>query len=154
MKNRLLKLFVFFLLMYITLYAHVCLAASTFDNVLYIDAYDGDTFTINIKDIPEVFGKNLPIRIAHIDAAEIKSSDPCEVKAALKARELVRDILRNATSINLVNVKRDKYFRILAEVNVDTKDLASIILNAKLAYPYEGETKKKINWCTYGKKSK
>jgi endonuclease YncB( thermonuclease family) len=153
MKNYLLKLFVFILLAYIVLSAPICFA-SNFDGVMYIDAYDGDTFTVNIKNLPDVFGKNIPVRIAHIDAAEIKSQDLCEVKAAIKARDLVRDLLRTATTISLVNVKRDKYFRILAEVKIDTKDLATIILNAKLAYPYEGQTKKKINWCTYGKKSK
>jgi endonuclease YncB( thermonuclease family) len=153
MKNYLLRFFVFVLLLYIVLSAPICFA-SNIEGVMYIDAYDGDTFTVNIKDLPDIFGKNVPVRIAHIDAAEIRSSDPCEVKAALKARELVRDLLKNATTINLVNVKRDKYFRILAEVKADTKDLATIILNAKLAYPYEGEAKKKFNWCTYGKKSK
>ena len=44
------------------------------------------------------------------------------------ARNLVENILKNAKRIDLTNVEKDKYFRILADVNVDGRDLKEILL--------------------------
>jgi endonuclease YncB( thermonuclease family) len=153
MKKYLSKMILLIVLAYLLLDSSICIA-NNLTNVTYIDAYDGDTFTINLKNLPDIFGKSIPVRVAHIDTAEIKSNDTCEVNAAIKARELTRELLKKAKSIELQNVKRDKYFRILADVNIDGSNLATKLLNENLAYPYEGEAKKKINWCIFLKKKK
>lgn len=150
MKKYLSRIFLLIFVMYPVFDPSVCIAAS-FTNVVYIDAYDGDTFTVNLKDLPDIFGKSIPVRISHIDAAELKTNNPCELKAAIKARELIRELLKNSKTITLLNVKRDKYFRILADVDVDGVNLASKLLEVKFAYPYEGGTKKKIKWCSITK---
>ena len=41
----------------------------------------------------------------------------------------------------------DKYFRILADVKIDGKDVADTLIKNNLAYAYEGKTKEKVNWC-------
>ena len=53
--------------------------------------------------------------------------------------------MENAKKINLKNVDRGKYFRILADVEYDGKDLSSFLINNNFAVPYSGGIKS--NWC-------
>lgn len=115
--------------------------------VRYVKNYDADTITVDIPNVHPLIGKNISIRVRHIDAPEIKGSLPCEKEASRMARGLVENLLKNAKSIDLENVDRDKYFRILADVLVDGKNLKDLLIKNNLAYSYEGGTKEKINWC-------
>jgi endonuclease YncB( thermonuclease family) len=122
------------------------------NRVEFAGAYDGDTFSVNIPSLPDVFGKQIPVRIAHIDAPEKNGDTPCEKRVAAEAGEALEIILANAKRIDLINPQRDKYFRILSDVLVDKKVLVSeYMLKNKLAYPYEGDTKPLVDWCKYGK---
>lgn len=148
--STLMKVMAIYYLMFLLLYSNVCFASDTFLNVKYVDAHDGDTITVNIEGLPDIFGKNTPVRIAHVDAPEIKSMRRCENKSAIKARDAINKILKDAKKIDLVDARRDKYFRVLANVRVNGKiDIGEFLLTNKLAYPYEGETKRLVNWCTY-----
>jgi len=123
---------------------------SSFKCVDFIINHDGDTFTVDIPRVPAIFGYHIPVRIAHIDTAELASTDTCAKNAAELARDKLGSILRAAKRIDLVNVKRDKYFRLLAEVVLDNDlSLSDYLLDQKLAVPYEGETKPETNWCLY-----
>ena len=123
-----------------------------FKNVAFVDAYDGDTFTISIPYLPPIFGKNLRVRVAHIDAPEMNSDSTCEKKLAIEAGLEVTRILSSAKQIELIQPKRDKYFRVLADVMVNNKILLSQhMIDKKLAYPYDGDAKPEVDWCTYGK---
>ena len=51
--------------------------------------------------------------------------------------------LRAAKKIELRNMKRGKYFRIVADVYVDGMSLAQMLLEAGLAKPYDGRKKPK-----------
>jgi endonuclease YncB( thermonuclease family) len=121
---------------------------SSFNCVTFLDNYDGDTFTVTIPRIPPVFGFKVPVRVMHIDTAELDSADVCEKNSAVEAKSRVNALLKSAKKIDLLNVKRDKYFRILAEVKVnDEFSLGALLLKEKLAVPYEGEEKPVTNWC-------
>lgn len=120
----------------------------SFRCVKYVDNHDGDTLTVTIPRMHDLFGYHIPVRIAHIDTAEMDSKDVCEKRSAEAAKLRVSNILSSANKINLVNVKRDKYFRILADVEVnDRTSLASILLKEGLASEYEGDAKPDVNWC-------
>jgi endonuclease YncB( thermonuclease family) len=131
-----------------------------FQSVEYIDAYDGDTFTVNLPNlIPDVFGKKMPVRIRHIDTAEMNGKTPCEKEMAQKAKDVVASLLKNAKKIDLVDVDRDKYFRLLCSVNITTQanetfDLSNYLMAEGYAVPYEGETKPKTDWCSLLRKRK
>lgn len=116
-------------------------------NVKVVSVHDGDTFNISNPALPDVFGKNLPVRVYGIDAPEIHGHLPCEQKKAQEAREVASELLMKAELVTLLNVKRDKYFRILAEVKADGVDLKDLLLSRHLAYPYYGKTKARKNWC-------
>lgn len=122
----------------------------SFNCVTFLENHDGDTFTVSIPRIPPVFGFKIPVRVAHIDTAELGSADVCEKNSATEAKNRVNTILKNAKKIDLLNVQRDKYFRLLAEVRVnDEFSLGDLLLKEKLAVPYEGETKPLTNWCLF-----
>ena len=110
-----------------------------------ISVYDGDTFRADIKGLPDIIGKNIAIRILGIDTPEIKGKCEEEKVVAIKARDFSRKALFNAKTITLKNLKRDKYFRLLADVYFDDTDLADALLVNNLAVKYSG--KKKSSWC-------
>lgn len=136
-------------------YADDCRHTRTeFHCVKYVKNYDADTITVNIPNVHPLIGEKISIRVQGIDAPEIKGSLPCEKEASRNAKRLVEHVLKSAQRIDLINVEKDKYFRILADVVVDGKNLKSLLLKNNLAYQYYGGTKEKRNWCSRGVASK
>lgn len=118
--------------------------------VKYISNPDGDTIIVDISDIPAVFGKHLPIRIAHIDTPEIHSNSTCEKALAEKAKDLVTKMILASKTIQLESLRRDRYFRVVAEVKLaGGVNLGSVLLEEKLAIPYEGDKKPATDWCKF-----
>ena len=116
-------------------------------NVQFVRNYDGDTITFNIPNTPAIIGKNIAIRLRGIDTPELKKNNCQEEKEkAETAKQLVYSLLKDAMVINLHRIDRGKYFRILADVEFDDQDLASILLEKNLAVNYSGG-KKEFNWC-------
>ena len=66
-------------------------------------------------------------------------------KLAIKARDFVASKLKSAKEVLLVNPKRGKYFRIVADVMIDGQMLDKMLLKKGLAYKYDGGRKK--SWC-------
>lgn len=146
---------VYFALLWLCFVSDVCIAKfcmhtdNSLNCVKYLHNFDGDTFTVDIPDIHPFFGNSIAIRILGVNTAEIGSTDDCERKAALLARQRTQELLSKAKRIDLVEIKKDKYFRVLSRTMLDTTiDLGQILLNEKLAVPYDGGTKKKHDWCS------
>jgi micrococcal nuclease len=127
---------------------------STFSCVKYVKNYDADTITVDIPGVHPIIGDNISVRVSGIDAPEIRGHGPCEKEASRNAKRLVENLLKKAKRIDLLNVDKDKYFRLLADVKVDGVDLKSLLLKNNLAYQYAGGTKEKRNWCGRGVASK
>lgn len=115
--------------------------------VQFIRNYDGDTISINIPSIHPLLGKNISVRVKGIDTPEMKTKNRCEKEKGQQAKELVSNLLKQAKKIDLIGISREKYFRILADVQYDGVSLAKTLLAAGLAYPYFGQTKPSTNWC-------
>ena len=110
-----------------------------------IKVIDGDTFRVDIHELPDIIGKNIRIRILGIDAPEINGKCAFEKELAIKARDFVQILLDNADSVILKNLDRGNFFRLLAEVIVDGKNLGELLIAKDLAVRYQG---KKSSWCT------
>lgn len=117
-----------------------------FKRVVFIDNYDGDTITVDIPYVPPIIGEHISVRVFGIDTPEIRGACDKEKQLAQEAKKYVYDILSTSSKINLVNIKRDKYFRILADVETSKGDLAQLLLDKEYAVWYDGGTKSK-NWC-------
>lgn len=108
--------------------------------------YDGDTFRADIKGLHPLIGSRIGIRVAGIDTPEIRGKCPLEKKLAREAKQFTVAMLRNAKYVELHNVRRGKYFRIVADVMIDGKSLSSSLIKAGHGVPYNGETKAR-DWC-------
>ena len=143
-KILLLLIFIYFLSF------HNCIASEkiyeNFDNVKVISNYDGDTLTVDIEKLPTIFGSKISVRVFGIDTPEMHGKCEKEKALAMEAKEIVRSIINRNPYVSLLNTRRDKYFRILADVETIDGDLAKILLDKGLAVQYNGGTKEK-NWC-------
>ena len=108
--------------------------------------YDGDTFRANIDSYPELLGYRIGIRVNGIDTPEMRGKCEKEKLLARKAKQFAVSALRSAKKVELRNMKRGKYFRIVADVYVDGKNLGDALISHKLAVPYDGGHKAK-DWC-------
>ena len=137
-----------------------------------VKVYDGDTITIAtmIKGDPHIY--KFSVRLARVDAPEMRTRNDVEKKAAIVVRDRL-DAFIGGKMICLEKVDYDKYGRILAEVfllkmpsievrrraywskhTLDIGDMACIekinvsdwLLSEKLVVPYGGGTKEVVNW--------
>lgn len=112
-----------------------------------ISVYDGDTFRADLVSGHPIISKNIRIRLSGIDTAEIKGKCWREKQLAIKARDFLASKLDNG-KITLKNIKRGKYFRIVADVFVDGVDINKLLIKKQLAYSYfKG---RKNDWCEPG----
>lgn len=109
------------------------------------DIYDGDSFKVNINEWPAIIGKEVIIRVKGIDAPEIHGSCEKEILMAKLARQHTVNLINKAFRVELKNMQRDQYFRILADVYVDRTNLGNSLVTNKYAVRYTGG--KKHNWC-------
>jgi len=96
---------------------------------------DGDTFHVNVDGWPDIIGKNIGIRIRGIDTPDRPGLKKYEARSFLARR------IAESSKIELHDIKRDKYFRILADVFIDGENVGDQLLKAELAKPYDGGTK-------------
>ena len=103
--------------------------------------YDGDTFRCDIDAWPAVAGANIGVRVAGIDTPEIRDRRPRIRLLARAARDYVQIRLGNAHRVELRDIRRGKYFRIVADVHVDGVRLADELMERNLAKAYDGGTR-------------
>ena len=125
--------------------------SKTFRCVKYLKNYDGDTITFEIPNVHPILGKKISIRVNGVDTAEIRTKDQCEKTNARTARKLIKSILTRSKSIELRNIQRGKYFRIVADVYADGKSIKDTLVQNNLAVLYDGGTKTKVDWCQMGR---
>lgn len=110
-----------------------------------VGVYDGDTIRVRIENWPPIIGESIGVRVNGIDTPEIRGKCPAEKSLARKARSFTRTVVTGAQQVELRNLRRDKYFRLLADVCVDGKALSEMLLEKGLGHPYEGG--RKGSWC-------
>lgn len=106
-----------------------------------VSVYDGDTFFVDIPGWPAIVGKRIGVRVYGINTPEIHSKDEELKRAAQECKEFGTKLLTDSKSVKLKNLRRDKYFRLLADVEFDGKDYARHMLDMNYAVPYFGGTK-------------
>jgi len=110
-----------------------------------VGVYDGDTIRVRIEDWPPIVGEAIGVRVNGVDTPEIRGKCPEEKALARQARSFTRTAVTTAKSVELRNLRRDKYFRLLADVCVDGQALSELLMANGLAYRYEGGRKE--SWC-------
>ena len=110
-----------------------------------VSIYDADTFRVNLKGYPPIIGERIPVRVLGVDTPEIRGKCESEKVMARQAKQFTVQALRSAETIELRNTQRGKYFRILADVYIDGKNLADSLIKAGHARGYDGG--KRLSWC-------
>ncbi|CAA7614735.1 Nuclease (SNase domain protein) [Magnetospirillum sp. LM-5] len=106
---------------------------------------DGDTIAVRAHIWPGHYVE-VAVRLAGIDTPEIRGKCDRERDLAQKARDSLAQWTASGRVL-LTDVTYDKYGgRAVAKVGTDDgSDVASRLIQAGLAYPYEGRTKQ--GWC-------
>ena len=125
-----------------------------------VDIHDGDTISVIIPVFNHFY--KFQLRIAGIDTCEITSHNPDLHLHALQARNRILQICTNNIVTSFTSKKDiiqeldnyvyllwiecldfDKFGRLLANVYTSDKKLciSTILLNERLAYPYQGKNK-------------
>ena len=115
--------------------------ADDFNQVTLKSVYDGDTFYVDISSCNmAVFCQHIPIRVRGVDCPEMKGGT-AETKARAKQAKGYSERFLKSGKILLYNCGRDKYFRLLCDVNVNKRDLARELIKNGYGIPYDGGTK-------------
>ena len=125
------------------------LADKTYGSVTIAEVtsiYDGDTFRANIPDFPPIIGQHMGIRIKGVHTPEMRGQCEQEKILARKAKQFTVTKLRSAKKIELRNMRRGKYFRIVADVYADDQSVGEGLVREGLAVVYDGGKKEK-SWC-------
>ena len=111
---------------------------------------DGDTFVVDVEGLHRIIGKEVKIRIRDVDTPEIRNNRNknkiCdrEHELGMSAKAFVEERLKKATKIELLDVSRGTFFRIVADVIYDGKSIAPEIIQAGHGVVYQ--QKKKKDW--------
>src|SRR3989338_8597440 len=74
---------------------------------------------VSINGVHPLLGENISIRVNGVDTPEMKTKNKCEKEMAQKAQRYVASVMATAKRVDLKNIKRGKYFRVVADVEVD-----------------------------------
>ena len=112
-------------------------------------AYDGDTIYIRMPGLPEAIA-SMSVRVAGVDAPEMRAGCVEEKQLAIQARDRVRDLLQTAVRSNTAVLFCDPRWgryggRVVARVAIGDHWLHDLLLAEGLARPYEGG--KRAPWC-------
>ena len=88
---------------------------------------DGDTLVVDIPEYPDIIGKSIRVRLLGVDAPELRDPNPLIRQAAQAARQAMAALLPPGTAVTLTRIRRDKYFRLDADVSVDGRDAAAAL---------------------------
>jgi micrococcal nuclease len=116
-----------------------CAADKSYGNAVITfvgTVYDGKVFSASIADWPPIAGDHIQVRILGIATPSLKDKRPAVKAKAIQAKEYVAKRLKEGKKIELVDMRRDKFFRILAVVLVDGKDLGAELVKLGLASEY------------------
>lgn len=98
-----------------------------------VKVIDGDTFRCDIDGWPKLFGYNIPVRVCGVNTPERNSPEPVLRELARKAKSETQSLLLNGKRIVLKNISRGKYFRLIADVEIDGLDLGEYLVSNGLA---------------------
>lgn len=105
---------------------------------------DGDSIDV-IAHVWPGTQMRVSVRLAGIDAPELRARCDEEKRLAVAARDRLSDLVSTGP-VHLKQVRGGKYFgRILARVSANGTDVQKILLNENLARPYRGGKRK--TWC-------
>lgn len=109
---------------------------------------DGDTVEFEAKWLPAPLKPLLSLRVLGVDTPEKAPRAKCEkeAKGGQAATDFTKKRVAEAKKIQIEIKDWDKFGgRVLGDVIIDGQSLSKMLIDNKLARPYNGEAKK--SWC-------
>jgi len=110
-----------------------------------LSVYDGDTFKVRCPIWPGIIAEE-SLRVRNLDTPELRGKCEREKELAQQAKKLALEMLKE---VEISNIGRDKYGRLLADVrvNIGGKKVSwsSYLIGRGLGRPYDGG--KRQSWC-------
>lgn len=103
-----------------------------------VSVRDGDTLTVDVEGWPPLVGERIGVRLAGVDTPELRSKDPAERERARAAKDFTCSLAPPGTVIELRNIRRGKYFRIVADVYAGGSSLSETLLARGFGRAYAG----------------
>lgn len=100
-----------------------------------VRVHDGDTVIVDVPLWPAIIGESISVRLNGYDAPELTSVKHADL--AKKAVERMTE-LTATQRLRLVNLRRDKYFRLNAGIQCEGIDIAAKLVAEGLIKPYTG----------------
>lgn len=105
--------------------------------VKVVRVHDGDTIIIEVPTWPSIIGDQIEVRLYGFDAPEIHDTRPAILATAQKAKARMAELC--AAGVTLTDIMRDKYFRLLANIEAGGQDVGQQLAREGLVKPYTGE---------------
>ena len=105
--------------------------------------YDGDSywFTCYLSGDSKLY--RFPLRLRGVDTPELRTKCTEEKKLAISARDFVSSLILNKI-VEVKNIAREKYGRILCDIFVDGKSLCDLVIESGHGRRYYGG--KRAKW--------
>ena len=113
-------------------------------NATIVRVVDGDTVDVDIDLGFDCWFYNQRIRLSGIDTPECRTRDKQEKAHGLLAKKFVQENLAVGKVYRLQTKEKGKFGRYLGEFKTGKGFITRLLLKAKLAVPYEGQSKKEI----------
>jgi|SaaInlStandDraft_6_1057023.scaffolds.fasta_scaffold111025_1 micrococcal nuclease len=115
-----------------------------YGGAILVNIYDAKTFVMNLPEYPPLIGEMITVKIGGIETPKLKGKCKRESQLAAKAKKFTEKALKNAELIDLTNMKRGKFFKIIADILVNDEDFAGRLVEKGYAVKIK---KKTHNWC-------
>ena len=113
--------------------------------VQVVDVIDGDTLKVDVELWPGLT-QRVSVRVAGVNAPELRSGAPCEREAGRNAKAFVQGRIMNAEEVIITDIQHDKFAgRVIAHVLIDGNDLGVMLLATGHAREYDGGARSA--WC-------
>lgn len=100
------------------------------------NVYDGVTIYRDLKDTHSLFGDDLGIKIRGIDAPEIRTKNLEEKKVGYQTKSFRERRIAAAFNIELINLSRGKFFRVVGDVMLDGMSAGKLMILAGFTKTY------------------
>lgn len=107
-------------------------------NAKILRVVDGDTYEVEVDLGFNVFTKQ-KIRLLGVNAPETKGKDEAEKKLGLEAKAWVETAIPLGTIVLLTAKGKDSFGRYLADIIIDGKNLADLLLENTATREYRAE---------------
>ena len=103
-----------------------------------VKVYDGDTITVAAKLEGTIY--KFSVRLAGIDAPELRTSNPVEKRMAQQVQQVLSNKLMGKM-VYLKNRQKEKYGRLLCDVYLKSQHINQWLVDNRYAVKYNGGTK-------------